>query len=336
MKSRMMKKIKKILVYFYMFLFHYDIWEERERRRSFGKLNSNKVFYVIRFDKDSFGLITIWKFVLAHIEYAQKKGYFPIIDLKNYYSMMIQNIDNIGKQNAWEYYFEQPSNEYTLEEVYGSKNVILAKKNIQLSEGVQLVKLPMENKEFQYWKDVSSCIPVKREIELMARKIRDKLFPKGKKILGASVRLEYSFLQEEHNKLVNNHPIQPTLEEFIKDIKFYLKEWKCDYCFLAIDDGDMLNIIKEDLGDKCIYMTRCRSSFWKEKRLEIDPRSYYCEEPMRNFVKERGISYLTELLLLSWCDCLLAGKSSGNIFAYLNNNQQYEHIKIYDKGEINV
>ena len=333
----MWKRIKMFLVSIYNFLFYYDIWEEREKKRCFGMLNPDKTFYVIRFDKDRFGLMTIWKFVLAHIDYARKMDYIPIVDLKNYYSLMIQNVDSIGKQNAWEYYFEQPdTGGYTLEEIYKSKNVILALKNVKLSEDVRLVEFPMNDKEFQYWYDVSRYIPVKKEVELAALKLKEELFPKGKKILGVSIRFEYSFLQEIHHKVVNNHPIQPEIEEIINDVKKCMDMWECDYCFLAVDDEEKLNILKENLREKCIYMTRWRRNYWKDKRLGIDERSYYYDEPFRYAVSDRGIAYLTELLLLAQCDCLLAGKSSGNVFAYLKNEKKYEHVSIYEKGMIYV
>ena len=336
MLGKIIKGIKAFIVNIYIFLFFYDQWEEREKKRCFGKLNTDKTFYVIRFDKSGFGLMTIWKLVLAHIEYAYKNNYIPIIDLKNYYSMMIQNIDCIGKYNAWEYYFEQPDNGYTLEEIYHSKNVILAKKNIKLSEGVQLVKMPMTEEEFCFWTHISSLIPVKKEVELMAQSIKQELFPKGKKILGVSIRFEYSFLEEINHKIVDKHSAQPKIEEIIKDIEYYMVQWECEYCFMAIDDKEMLEILKRSIGDKCIYIDRWRRSFWRERELKMEPYSSYFDYPLRDTVKDRGIEYLSELLLLSKCDCFLAGKSSGNIFAYLKNGQQYEHICIYEKGEIHV
>lgn len=333
----MIKKFKAFMINIYYFLFHYSVWEEREQKRSFGELNPDKTFYVIRFDKTRFGLLTIWKFVLGHIEYARKKGYIPIIDLKNYYSRMIQDVDSAGKENAWEYYFEQPNKKYTLEEVYQSKNVILAVKNIRLSEGVRLVTLPMEEEKFRFWSDVSACIPVKEEVEQAAQEIGKKIFPKGEKILGASIRYEYSYLQEVKRKTVNGHPIQPEVEEFVQDIKMYMSEWGCKYCFLAIDDDSVLKMLQEKLGNKCIYLERWRRSYWKEKRLGVDNEPNYLYGGfLRNTVTKRGVDYLTELLLLAQCDCLLAGKSSGNIFAYLKNGRHYEHVSIYEKGEIRI
>lgn len=331
-----MRKIKTFIINIYLFLFDHGNWEEREQKRSFGKRNPDKTFYVIRFDKTRFGLMTIWKFVLAHLDYARKQGYIPIIDLKNYYSRMIQNPDDAGRENAWEYYFEQPEKEYTLEEVYQSRNVILALKNIKLSEGVQLVRLPMEEEEFRFWSDISSQIPVKKEVEQAAQEIREKIFPKGEKILGASIRFEYSFLQETNKKIVDGHPVQPEVEEFVQDIKAHMEEWGCTCCFLAVDDDSVLKLLRERLGDKCIYLERWRRSYWEEKRLGINKPGYSYVGSMGNTVKKRGIEYLTELILLSQCDCLLAGRSSGNIFAYLKNGRCYEHVSIYEKGEIKI
>ena len=166
--------------------------------------------------------------------------------------------------------------------------------------------------------------------------IRNEIFPKNKKIMGASVRVEYSYLRDIHRKVVNGHPVQPEAEELIYDIESCMKKWECEYCFLAIDDEDTLNIVKERLGSKCIYMKRWRRNYEEDKRQGTDPDYYYISKLMKNTITERGIDYLTELLLLAQCDCFLAGKSSGNIFAYLKNDRGYEYVCIYEKGEIRI
>ena len=111
-------------------------WVTRERLKNFGNLNKDKIFYVIRSidDESKFyigpknNLLANYFYVLSHLQYAIKNKWIPIIDQKNYpvYNKVPCLIN--GTMNAWEYFWQQPSN-YKLEEVYASKNVVLSKRN---------------------------------------------------------------------------------------------------------------------------------------------------------------------------------------------------------------
>ena len=59
-------------------------------------------------------------YVIQQIGYAEKNNYIPVVDFKNYKTQY-----NIADENAWECFFEQISN-YSLDEVYQSKNVVLS------------------------------------------------------------------------------------------------------------------------------------------------------------------------------------------------------------------
>ena len=95
--------------------------ELREKRVSFGEKNKNKTFYVIRPYTDSNeGLMSLLLNVCRHIIYAEKKGYIPVVDFKNYKTQYKDERET----NIWEDYFE-PISDYSLDEVYDSKKVIL-------------------------------------------------------------------------------------------------------------------------------------------------------------------------------------------------------------------
>lgn len=123
------KKMKKILYLFPVkwinkfYLFYNRIFypELVERKMSFGEKNEDKIFYVIRPRKNSVeGLMALLFYVIQQIGYAEKNNYIPVVDFKNYKTQY-----NIADENAWECFFEQISN-YSLEEVYQSKNVVLS------------------------------------------------------------------------------------------------------------------------------------------------------------------------------------------------------------------
>ena len=61
---------------------------------------------------------------MNHMRLAYSMNFFPIVDMQNYPSVYNEKKKIFDTYNSWEYYFDQISN-YSLEEVYKSKNIIL-------------------------------------------------------------------------------------------------------------------------------------------------------------------------------------------------------------------
>ena len=64
-------------------------------------------------------------FILNHLKICENFNFIPIIDMENYPTLHneIKPIKNV--KNAWEYYFKKLNN-YSLKEIYKSKNVFLS------------------------------------------------------------------------------------------------------------------------------------------------------------------------------------------------------------------
>ena len=91
--------------------------------KTFGNLNENKIFYVIKRSPGT-GLFSNVTFVLNHLKICEKNNFIPIIDMENFKTIY----NELGKikntYNSWEYYFQKIS-DYSLNDVYKSKNVII-------------------------------------------------------------------------------------------------------------------------------------------------------------------------------------------------------------------
>ena len=104
--------------------------------KSFGSLNSTKKFYIIRRFPTA-GLFSNITFVLNHLKICDEMGLIPIIDMYNY-PTLYNEYNNLNKtKNAWEYFFERLNN-YTLEEVYKSKNVFLSSKKFEKNMSIDM------------------------------------------------------------------------------------------------------------------------------------------------------------------------------------------------------
>ena len=91
--------------------------------KSFGVLNKDKIFYIIKRSPGT-GLFSNVTFVLNHLRICKKNNFIPIIDMENFKTIYNENKKIKNTNNAWEYYFEK-LNDFTLEEVYQSQNVFI-------------------------------------------------------------------------------------------------------------------------------------------------------------------------------------------------------------------
>lgn len=107
-------------------LFH---WKDRQQDKTFGTLNPDKKFFVIRSDNTYQGLLSLYLGELERIYRCFQEGFIPVVDWQNYKTQYNVDFPVNGTTNAWEYYFEQPCT-YTLEEVYHSTNVRLSGWNL--------------------------------------------------------------------------------------------------------------------------------------------------------------------------------------------------------------
>ena len=100
-----------------------DLKEPELIFKSFGELNEDKIFYVIKRSPGT-GLFSNVTFVLNHLKICEKNNFIPVIDMDNFKTIYNEKKKIKNTNNAWEYYFEK-LNKFSLEEVYKSKNVLI-------------------------------------------------------------------------------------------------------------------------------------------------------------------------------------------------------------------
>ena len=307
----------------------------RERKVSFGKKNPNKTFYVIRpyyfVEKNELtvrqsNLFFHYYRNLQHLAYAVDKGWIPVVDWKNYGNFSHgEDFPVNGTTNCWEYFWNQPS-EYSLDEVYDSKNVILG---LQNTRDIHLIpscffKTPLRKQALTY---MQKCPAYDKYITLntptasYVNKWYEILFPKSAKILGVSVRAtSYGTTR------VPGHPKQPTFGELLIAVDKSLIDWNMDYVFFACESEDLVNSMFEKYGEKLILLPRSRYTVYKGSGGEHNP----LYQPGQRY--QTNLDYLTEMYLLSRCNALVCGMSGGVRIAIIWNNCAYERIRVMDRG----
>lgn len=304
-----------------------------QKRKCFGNKNKDKTFFVIRpyyFMEANELATTVSNLLfhyyrsLQHLTYAVNNGYIPIIDWRNYGTFPHQEEMPInGTTDCWEYYWKQPS-DYTLEEVYQSKNVILSDQNTRNYGYIPEVqfKSPFNN----YAKRLAINCPKYSELfefnditKTYFEKRINENFPEEGRILGVCVRaMSYG------SAVVKNHPIQPDMEQLKVLINQKMEEWELDYCFVTCESQLVIDELKDCFEDKLIFLPRKRYTYKptsEDNVLYEDGQKY-----------QTNLDYLTEMYMLSKCTCIIGGMNSGMRASIIWNKNNYENMYIFDRG----
>lgn len=251
--------------------------------KSFGHLNKDKIFYVIR-RHPSAGLFSNITFVLNHLRICDKANFIPIVDMENYPTLYNENKIIKKTRNSWEYYFDN-LNKYSLNEVYNSRNVFLSNPVFQKDMLIDITNKKIKN----YLKKIR----IKKNILKKVKNFSNKFFYKKDKILGIHFRGS-----TYKNARGHTFPLTPKL--MIKNINFLLKKFKYNKIFIVTEENEYLKILRKEFKDICISYPSYRMD-------NIDSFKIY---PRINHRYLLGEEILIETLLLSKCDGLTYIKSN--------------------------
>ena len=281
---------------------------------------SKPTYYIIRRFSATVGLFAIFILVAGHIRYALSKNWIPVVDMQNYSNFYLAP-EKLGKENSWEYYFEQPLR-IGLKEAYSGENIVL-------STG-QFVPFPQfngvaiyESKEYQApWRMLvkKGFLRVKKDLQKEIIAIREKLFAPTDRVLGVNLRgTDYVV------KKPKNHPIPPSMSLAKSTVAEKLKEWNCNKIFLATEDKTIVQEFKTTFGDLCVTIDR--------EYIEYDPKTWINENLIdrENDVYLQGKDYLIETYLLSMCNSFVAAKSN-SVACLMFLTENFENTFVFDLG----
>lgn len=305
--------------------FYRDIRAQREEKywkehiRHYGKENKDKTFYVIRRRDAYCGLFSLYITTLARIDTALKKGFIPVVDMQNNFNLYLDE-KKIGKENSWEYFFEQPMG-YSLNDIKKSKNVIIGDGSVpEMFPYLDVDFLYGKKGNIEYWKDLAKrYIRVNTGIQKYVDELYDKMFLRQDRVLGIRCRgTDYV------NEKPKNHPRQPEITDILREAKRIIEEYKCTKIFLMTEDRSYYQACKNEFGD---MLTVYNDKFTTYASGSIGKAMY--EQASSKYLM--GMEYLIETLLLGKCNCLCAGCVSATVGVLLMANE-YEYIYLFDLG----
>lgn len=323
--------IYKKIEYFVEFILNDNFRQSCMRRKTFGKLNKDKKFYILREERDNWGILTTYTWFIDNMKWAVEQGYIPVVDLKNYYMQMSQDKENAYHENAWDYYFEQPYPEYSLEEVYKSKCVILGWKCAYFPYHRDWVhRLLTKDEMAELHPIVKRYMNFQPMIYQRAKDFLQKHVTGQEKILAVCMRASFKRGEMLKLQLYNEHPKSKTLEDWLSDTAHYMAEWNCGYVFVSVEDREWSETFKQRFGEKCLTLERALMHLFRNGQpVPLDEVDFALQEYKDVSMRKKTEDYLTEVCIVSMCDSLLAQKGSVQTVASLHNGGKYEHTEIY-------
>ena len=223
-------------------------------------------------------------------------------------------------ENPWELYFNQPFG-YTLNNV--KKNA----KNIEYFECTALNNMPnsdifFNNIKLDYWHRLSNAyIPIKNNLLNEAENIINKLFKYSKNILGIFIRgTDYI------EKKPKGHPIQPTSQMVINDVKEFNKKNNYDYYFISTEDDNIRKIFIKEFENKLKYLIFTENIDYDYKNKDY---LLYNKNILGNLQYSK--IYLLNMIILSKCIDIISSRTSGSIGIFIFKNG-FRFSKVYDLG----
>lgn len=249
--------------------------------KSFGDANPDKIFYVIWRDNLGSGFFSNFTQVLSHIKLAESFGMIPVVDFLNFKTLYNVEAAINGSQNAWEYYFKQPSG-FTLDEVYQSRRVFIA-------DG-EYPKKFFFNSAREYRNFCDNYIHLQENvIERIERYAHE---------ISSNRTLGVHFRGKEMN-YTPRHPFAPLPSQVFSVIDSLMEEFAFNRIFIVTEELSYLELFLQRYGEKVLFTDSFRCK--KVNSYNLSPR------PLHRYLL--GLEILTDAELLARCHGLVYSKT---------------------------
>ena len=157
-----------------------------------------------------------------------------------------------------------------------------------------------------------------------ALEIKAKLFAPTDRVLGVHLRgTDYTSIK------LKWHPIPPPIEYATNIIYAKLAEWNCNKIFLATEDKNIEQTIKNTFGDLCVTFDKKFVDYIQGKIIT----SCHIDRKDDHFLQ--GKEYLIEMLLLSKCNSLVTVRGFGAV-GVMMLGETFEHTYFFNLGRYGV
>lgn len=271
--------------------------------KRFGDKNPDKIFWLISLKCGNSGMVDILCDIMVRVWIAKDKGFHPVVHITD--SNCQYNV------KLWDSFVFNESQ--FKDEIFDSQNVIVDDcdyigANDRLNNLLICIKrMMMRNSPYSYLNDFFGGGGIV---------IRDFAISKIKKILPLE-------LFDNHNKIIgiiargtdfraesflyrNNGSVPISIQNYLIELNHLLKINKFDFAFVATEEKEYLELIKDNLDCKVLSVEQDRVTFDS-----VHDRDKWVRELFESNAKDASFDYLAVLYALSLCDGLVSNMESG-------------------------
>jgi hypothetical protein len=272
--------------------------------KCFGDKNPDKVFFVIRQEGLGRGLFSILSAVICYLDFADRCGFIPVVDLKNFETEYNQQEEIGGTQNVFEYYFSPVSN-VSLDDVYSSKCVVFSDNSYPKDYDFNVTAIPDLKNIFDKY------IRIKPEI-------KRSLLVSG----GSTDRTLGIHFRGQEMRTAISHPLPPSKKQILKSIDILMARNAYQRIFVCTEDDRLLDFIDSEYRGMVISNNHFRTQ----------GANAYKMTPRANHKYLLGLEILVDMICLSRCDALIACSSNVAEMSRFVNNGAYSSSIFINNG----
>lgn len=127
-----------------------------------------------------------------------------------------------------------------------------------------------------------------------------------------------------------NHPVQPNVEDVIKNAKKWVKKYGYTKIYLATEEKAIFDKFENNFPGMMLANKREYYDIAAENCTIMDIDAVHFDRENDDYLK--GLEYMSSLNILSKCDALLGGNCGGSTMATFMNDGKYTRTKIFDRG----
>lgn len=293
--------------------------------RNNGNLNQDKVFYDILVGDETKGFCSAIRDTLYYLLYADALGFVPYIRYTNNIPYHEDHKIN-GADNAFEYYFLQPSG-VSLDELNQSCKIAQAE-----SVHIQGVfRLYGQEQPAAYYSDdntsIHLCAKVFRRYFVLNGVVSTKLKKDQKPFLGLRL-IGVHYRGTDFKIGYHGHPVAVQHQRHIEETKKILSTGAYDGMFLATEDGDVIKEFEEEFGDKLfLYKDVVRGTG--------ETNAYNMRSERKNHHYLLGYEVLRDVYTLSLCDAFVTSMSGVGITTQIvkaSKGEEFDPVVMLDNG----
>jgi len=304
-----------------------------EKQKNFGDGNPKTIFYVIRRKPPGWGFFSNIFYVLQGLDYSEKKGFIPVVDMENYWVAELSSLKSINNtKNAWCYFFEQVST-YSLDEVYKSKQVVLSNglnilgsKNWLTNRNTDLATSShlLNNANIL----INKYIKLNENTQDHVMNIKGQINWKAEETLGIFIRGAVYFQDLRFlNKAV------PDLEVLIKEIRVLIELHSPKKVYISTEDFRLYTLLQDAINFPYLIPSIRFNSAEKIEKWKLN-QTMNNQDGLKSMGYERTLDYLTEMYLLIDCKDFICTFSNASVFVLAARNRNLGARHLILKNEV--